>query len=78
MLLPALVVALAMKVVGVVLVNLEGYWTPLLNLLDYQTAAGYLRPRERGIFRVVEEVAAVFDAMADAPTPRLSSDSDRM
>ncbi len=62
----------------VVLVNLEGYWTPLLKLLDHQTAAGYLRPRERGIFRVVEEVAAVFDAMADAPTPRLSADSDRL
>ncbi len=62
----------------VVLVNLEGYWTPLLKLLDHQSAAGYLRPRDRGIFRAVENVTAVFDAIAEAPTPRLSSDSDRL
>ena len=62
----------------VVLVNLEGFWTPLLKLIDHQTAAGYLRARDSGLFSVVDEVAAVFDAITGAPAPRLAPDSDRL
>src|SRR3546814_8341852 len=30
----------------VILVNLDGYWDPLLRLVEHQTAAGYLRSEE--------------------------------
>ncbi len=62
----------------VVLVNLEGFWTPLLKLIDHQTAAGYLHAHDSGLFHVVEEVAAVFEAITAAPAPRLTPDSDRL
>ena len=60
----------------VVLVNLESYWDSLLKLLDFQIAAGYLRPRDARLFAVVETVEEVFDAVSHAPAPALPTDSE--
>lgn len=62
----------------VVLVNLAGYWDPLLGMFDHQIGAGYVRPRHTGLFRVVERVESVLDALAAAPAPALPTDSERM
>ena len=47
----------------VVLVNPDGFWDPLLALIAHQLEAGYIRPRHAGLYRVVERIEAVFDAI---------------
>ena len=62
----------------VLLVNVDGFWDPLLALLAHQLAAGYIRPRHAGLYRVVERVESVFDALDAAPPPRRPANSERM
>src|SRR3546814_12900708 len=59
----------------VILVNLDGYWDPLLRLVEHQTAAGYLRGGSSGLFPVVERVDQVLEAAAKAPRPTLDRTS---
>jgi hypothetical protein len=62
----------------VVLVNVDGFWDPLLALLAHQLEAGYIRPRHAGLYRVVESIESVFDAIEAPPSPRHPPDSARM
>ena len=62
----------------VILVNLDGYWDPLLRLVEHQTAEGYLRGGSAGLFRVVERVDQVLEAAASAPHPSLPDKIERM
>jgi hypothetical protein len=62
----------------VILVNIEGYWDPLLRLVEHQTAEGYLRGGSAGLFHVVERVDQVLDAAARAPRPVLPDKIERM
>jgi uncharacterized protein (TIGR00730 family) len=62
----------------VVLVNVDGYWDPLLALLAHQLETGYMRPRHAGLYRVVERIESVFDALDAAPPPSHPADSERM
>ena len=60
----------------IVLVNLAGYWDPLLKLLEHQIETGYLRPQHSRLFHVVERIESVFDALEAAPAPVLPADSE--
>ncbi len=62
----------------VVLVNVEGFWDPLLALLAHQLEAGYIRPRHAALYRVAEDIESVFDALDAAPPPSHPADSERM
>ena len=62
----------------ITLLNLEGFWGPLLDLIDHQAEAGYVRPQHRGLFRVVNTVESVFDAIAEAPATHQASVVERM
>ncbi|MFQ5775249.1 MAG: TIGR00730 family Rossman fold protein [Kiloniellaceae bacterium] len=62
----------------VVLVNLDGFWNPLLSLFDHQLEAGYIRPRHTRLLRVVERIESVFDALAGAPEPVLPARGARL
>ena len=46
-------------------------------MLEFQTAAGYVRPEQMGLFRVVEHIDAIFDALAASPAPKMPGDSER-
>ena len=59
----------------IVLVNLEGFWEPLLALFAHQLVAGYLHERHWHLFNVVGRVNEVFDAVAEAPAPSVPTDS---
>lgn len=59
----------------IILINFNGYWEPLLKLIDHQIAAGYLRLRNDHLFTVVEGIEDVFDAVAKAPTPAIPDDA---
>lgn len=62
----------------IVLVNLGGYWDPLLTMIEHQAAAGYVRPQHMKILRVVTRVDSVFDALAAAPPPSQRTDEERL
>jgi uncharacterized protein (TIGR00730 family) len=61
----------------IVLANLGGYWDTLLTMLEFQTAAGYIRPEQMGLFRVVQQIESIFDALKAAPAPKTPCDSER-
>ncbi|MEE3108340.1 MAG: TIGR00730 family Rossman fold protein [Pseudomonadota bacterium] len=46
-----------------VVVNIDGYWQPLLALIDHVIAAGFARPANRDILQVVGDVEAVLPAL---------------
>ena len=62
----------------VVVINAGGFWTPLIELIEHQVAAGYVRARHARLFSVVERVEQVFDAIAAAPAPAVASDIRRL
>ena len=62
----------------VVLVNVAGFWDPLLALLAHQLEAGYIRPRHAALYSVAEDIESVFDALDAAPPPSHPADSERM
>ena len=62
----------------VILANIEGYWDPLLRLVEHQTAEGYLHGGSAGLFHVVERVDQVLEVAAKAPRPALPDKIERM
>ncbi|HYH38618.1 MAG TPA: TIGR00730 family Rossman fold protein [Azospirillum sp.] len=53
----------------VVIVDVEGYWAPLLTLIDTMVDEGFCRPEHRRLFTVVNRVEDVFAALDRAPEP---------
>lgn len=62
----------------IILANINGYWDPFLALLAHQTEAGFVRPQHAGLFRVVERIESIFDALETAPAPRVPGDAERL
>lgn len=52
-----------------VIVDCDGYWRPMLDMLDHMIDRGFARPEHLNLFRVVDDVDQVFDALALAPEP---------
>lgn len=46
--------------------NIDGYWTPLLTLIDNIIAQGFAEPQVRDYFRAVESVPELARALRDA------------
>jgi uncharacterized protein (TIGR00730 family) len=59
----------------IVVINHQGFWDPLIGLIDHQVAAGYVRSGHAQLFTLVDRVDQVFEALAAAPAPTLTSDS---
>lgn len=55
----------------ILLVDLDGYWRPLLRLIDRIIEQGYARRRFRQLFGVVTDVAHVLPALRAAHRPRV-------
>lgn len=55
----------------IVLVDVDGYWRPLLGLVDHMVAQGFAHASHRALFTVVDEVDDVFNALAHEPEPSL-------
>jgi len=53
----------------VIVVDAGGYWQPMLDMLEHMISAGFARPEHRRLFRVVDAVEAVFEALALEPEP---------
>jgi len=48
----------------IVLVNIDGYWDPLLKLYDHMVDSGFCRPECRELIRVVDAVDGVMAALS--------------
>ncbi len=53
----------------IVLVDNDGYWAPLLRLVDHVIATGFAGPDAKHLFTVVDRVDDIFDAVARAGPP---------
>lgn len=62
----------------IILVNLGGYWDPLLALLRHQVEAGFVGAQHIDYFTVVERVEDVFTAIEAAAPPQVPTDSRRL
>jgi hypothetical protein len=59
----------------ILLVDIGGYWAPLRALFDHIVAEGFARQQTHGLLRVVPTVAALMEALAEAP-PRPTQQMD--
>ncbi len=60
------------KAVG--LLNVAGYYDPLLSMIDHAIAEGFVQPRHRQIFLVDQSPAALLDAMESFEHPDPTGD----
>jgi uncharacterized protein (TIGR00730 family) len=55
----------------VAVLDVDGFWDPIISFLDGAVAAGFMRPANRALLRVatsVDEILSVLAASAPAPT----------
>lgn len=53
----------------IVLLDLDGFWQPLLHLFDTMVDAGLLKPENRALVESVERVDDILEAIANYRTP---------
>jgi uncharacterized protein (TIGR00730 family) len=53
------------------ILNVLGFFTPLLGFLDHATAAGFIRPSHRDVLRAATEPGALLDELAAYRPPPL-------
>ncbi len=62
----------------IVLVNIDGYWDPLLALVGRQVAEGFVRPRHLDLLRVVDRAEDVIPALREEPPAALPAQPRRV
>jgi uncharacterized protein (TIGR00730 family) len=62
----------------IILVDNNGYWRPLIALIDHAIAAGFAKPTTRRLFQVVRRVEDIIPAIEAAPEPMRASAGDRI
>jgi uncharacterized protein (TIGR00730 family) len=61
---------LGIQAKGVVFLDVEGFWTPFLDVLDFMVAQGFVRPQQRNLAMRATTVAEALDKLAAfAPPP---------
>jgi len=62
----------------IIIVDVDGYWRPLLDLVQGIIANGYARPGVVDLFEVVPSVEGVFEALEAIPAPRIAARPERI
>ncbi|MBP2312605.1 TIGR00730 family Rossman fold protein [Azospirillum soli] len=62
----------------IVIVDVDGYWRPLLGLIDHMIAQGFAQTGHRALFTVVNEADEVFDALEHEPEPSLRTRTQKL
>jgi len=62
----------------ILLVDVGGYWAPLLELMDHLVEAGFAPAKTRALFQVVPDPEALIAALAVAPEPALAPATRRV
>ncbi len=55
----------------IVLANIDGYWTPLIELLDRMTAHGFVSPTARHLIHAVDRIEDILPVFTGAAATRL-------
>jgi uncharacterized protein (TIGR00730 family) len=62
----------------ILLVDIGGYWAPLLALLDHVIDTGFAGAQTRGLLQVVPSIAALLEALSEAPAAAHETDAERL
>jgi uncharacterized protein (TIGR00730 family) len=58
----------------IVIVDVDGYWQPLIGLIEHMIGAGFCRAANRSLFTVVNSVGDVLTALEREPEPVVEPD----
>ena len=53
----------------IVIADVDGYWRPLLGLIDHMVAQGFARIDRSALYSVADQIDDVFEALEVAPAP---------
>lgn len=62
----------------VIIANINGFWDPLLSLIDHQIAEGFVKPEYRHIFQVANTVDDIFNLLKIVPKERFEPETEKM
>lgn len=62
----------------IVLIDLDGYWRPWLDLVEHLIARGFASPSVRGLFSVVPDADAAIAALGKAAPPKVEPRPERL
>jgi uncharacterized protein (TIGR00730 family) len=62
----------------ILLVDVGGYWSPLLALLEHIIDKGFARPQSRGLLQVVPSVSALMAVLAEEPAVPQRTDVEHL
>ena len=62
----------------IILVDIAGYWRPLLSLIDHVIIQGFAAPTDRDLYKVVSTIEELVEAVECAPRPRLAAQPERL
>ncbi len=62
----------------VILVDIAGFWRPLLSLIDHVIGQGFAAVADRELFKVVSGIPELLAALETAPRPKLAAQPDRI
>ena len=62
----------------VVLVDIAGYWRPLLALIDHVIGQGFAGPSDRALYSIAGTVEELVQAVETAPRPKLVAQPERL
>lgn len=62
----------------VIIVNVNGFWDPMLALIDGIIDKGFARPENRGLFVVVNTVREILGVLALEPEPEIKTEIRRL
>ncbi len=60
---------LGIQAKGVVFLDVEGFWTPFLDVLDFMVGQGFVRPQQRGLAMRASTVGEALDKLAAFEPP---------
>ncbi|SMH35881.1 LOG family protein [Azospirillum agricola] len=55
----------------IVIADVDGYWRPLLGLVDHMVAQGFARVDQKKLYAVADHIDGVFDALEASPLARI-------
>jgi uncharacterized protein (TIGR00730 family) len=62
----------------IILVDIAGYWRPLLGLIDHVIIQGFAAPTDCDLYKVVTTVEELVAAVETAPRPKTAAQPERL